>query len=112
MAIGALLLAVLVGLLVFFLVPRCSEALTPQSDSRNAAGSNGLPYNTPSTLPEVSDGSLSKVFNSPSVWSDDVDERLPRSIEPTHYRSVQVATQKTRFSLTIIAQNYQTRTTQ
>lgn len=95
MAIGALLLAVLVGLLVFFLVPRCSEALTPQSDSRNAAGSNGLPYNTPSTLPEVSDGSLSKVFNSPSVWSDDVDERLPRSIEPTHYRSVQVATQKT-----------------
>ncbi|XP_063912538.1 aminopeptidase N-like isoform X2 [Zophobas morio] len=88
MAIGALLLAVLVGLLVFFLVPRCSEAILPQaSDSRQSGdfrvSDDGLPlYNTPSTIP---DGELSKVYSTARTLPD-IDERLPRSIEPTHYR--------------------------
>ncbi|EEZ99339.1 aminopeptidase N-like protein [Tribolium castaneum] len=75
MAIGALLLAILVGLLVFFfVVPRCSQASdTRPSDLR--VGDDGLP----SISDEIS---LTKI-DSPSL---ELDERLPRSLEPTHYR--------------------------
>ncbi|VEN41546.1 unnamed protein product [Callosobruchus maculatus] len=66
MGIGALLLAILVGLVVFFLVPRgCS------------AGEE-----TPSALTKAVDTVLGGLRKS----EDDVDERLPRSIRPTHYR--------------------------
>lgn len=66
MAIGALLLAVLVGLIVFFLVPRyCNAEKSPEALVKNQA----------------SDATPVAVINE-----DDVDERLPRSIEPTHYR--------------------------
>lgn len=66
MAIGALLLAVLVGLIVFFLVPRyCNGEETPEALVKNQE---------------------SETTQAPSVVHDDVDERLPRSIEPTHYR--------------------------
>ncbi|XP_074039216.1 aminopeptidase N isoform X3 [Leptinotarsa decemlineata] len=62
MAIGALLLAVLVGLVVFFLVPRyCNGEKPPEAL-------------TETQIPETYDK------------ADEVDERLPRSIEPTHYR--------------------------
>lgn len=78
MAIGALLLAILVGLLVFFLVvPRCSDA----SDSRPSdlrVGDDGL-YSSPSLLPDGNN------YYKPSTLVE-IDERLPRNIEPTHYR--------------------------
>lgn len=58
MAIGALLLAVLAALLVFLLLPRCTngapEALVRLRQAANAGAA--------------------------------VDERLPRSIKPLHYR--------------------------
>lgn len=60
MAIGAILLAVLVGLVVFFVVPReCNREKSPESLT-------------------------SKVLEQ-EVFKE-VDERLPRRIEPTHYR--------------------------
>ncbi|ERL90492.1 hypothetical protein D910_07840, partial [Dendroctonus ponderosae] len=64
MAIGALLLAVLVGLVVFFLVPRGCSA-----DSNNAVGSLVRKENV-------------KLATSPE---DEIDERLPRSIKPVQY---------------------------
>ncbi|XP_018579251.1 aminopeptidase N isoform X2 [Anoplophora glabripennis] len=68
MAIGALLLAVLVGLIVFFLVPRyCNGEETPEALVKN----QGISEATSTAL---------------SIEDDSVDERLPRSIEPTHYR--------------------------
>lgn len=64
MAIGALLLAVLVGLVVFFLVPRgCT------GDSNNTVGSLIRKENV-------------KLATSPE---DEIDERLPRSIKPVQY---------------------------
>ncbi|KAJ8921422.1 hypothetical protein NQ315_003040 [Exocentrus adspersus] len=67
MAIGALLLALLVGLLVFFLLPRyCTSEETPEALVKS----------------ETSDA---RVFAADAVV-EDVDERLPRSLEPTHYR--------------------------
>lgn len=66
MAIGALLLAVLVGLIVFFLVPRyCNGEETPQALVKNQGN---------------------EATHATIISNDDVDERLPRSIEPTHYR--------------------------
>lgn len=66
MAIGAVLLAVLVGLVVFFTVPRgdCSEMKmdAPGKLMANNPNSNG------------------------ALKSDEIDERLPRSLLPTHYR--------------------------
>lgn len=62
MAIGAILLAVLVGLVVFFLVPR--------NCMKNKE-------NCPAALTERK---LTKKVN------DEVDERLSRNIAPTHYR--------------------------
>ncbi|KAG5885710.1 hypothetical protein JTB14_037730 [Gonioctena quinquepunctata] len=61
MAIGALLLAILVGLVVFFLVPRYCNGEKP---------------------PEA----LTKTLPKAEVVLNEVDERLPRSIEPSHYR--------------------------
>lgn len=58
MAIGAILLAVLAALLVFLLLPRCNEG-APQA--------------------------LVKLKEK-AEKADHVDERLPRSIEPLHYR--------------------------
>lgn len=61
MAIGAILLAVLVGLVVFFLVPReCNEDKSPESLT-------------------------SKVLNNINI-DKEVDERLSRKVVPTHYR--------------------------
>ncbi|XP_066252731.1 aminopeptidase N-like isoform X1 [Euwallacea similis] len=64
MAIGALLLAVLVGLVVFFLVPRECGA-----ESSNALAS----------LVRKDDGKLSSNSNT------EISERLPRSIKPLQY---------------------------
>ncbi|KAF7277517.1 hypothetical protein GWI33_006957 [Rhynchophorus ferrugineus] len=70
MAIGAILLAVLVGLIVFFLVPRgCSgDAQTPTASL--------IQNNTPTD-------------NGPKMFHDSSGvsplERLPRSIKPIHY---------------------------
>lgn len=61
MAIGAILLAVLVGLVVFFLVPRnCTKEKSPESLT-------------------------SKVLDHSNIFKE-VDERLSGRILPTHYR--------------------------
>lgn len=72
MAIGALLLAILVGLLVFFFVPRC-WADTPESLTKNG---DSL----------VTNDYVSKTTQIGLKEAGGIDERLPRSIEPTHYR--------------------------
>lgn len=60
MGIGAILLAVLVGLVVFFLVPRdCNRDKSPESLTSKTVDN--------------------KAF-------EEIDERLPRTVEPTHYR--------------------------
>lgn len=74
MAIGTILLAVLVGLIVFFIVPRCSEALAASSQIQNSGDIH------------VSDNVLASLSKFPKVEIKEVDERLPRSIEPTHYQ--------------------------
>ncbi|XP_050507051.1 aminopeptidase N-like isoform X3 [Diabrotica virgifera virgifera] len=87
MAIGALLLAILVGLIVFFLVPRdchatkSPQALThqpPQSASVLNINSRGSSSNNDDTKAETT--------IAPIVTKVEVEQRLPRSIEPTHYR--------------------------
>lgn len=57
MAFGAILLAILAALLVFFLLPRCNEG-APQA--------------------------LVKLKEK----ADSINERIPRSIQPLHYRYV------------------------
>lgn len=60
MAIGAVLLAVLVGLVVFFLVPRtCNKDKPPEALTSKALSSSTI---------------------------NEIDERLPLKVAPTHYR--------------------------
>lgn len=82
MAIGALLLAVLVGLIVFFLVPRyCDGEKVPET----------LPHedtNIQQNPPQVNVNNRNNVPEKieESVQEHEIDERLPKDIEPTHYK--------------------------
>ncbi|XP_060526874.1 aminopeptidase N-like isoform X2 [Cylas formicarius] len=69
MAIGALLLAILAGLVVFFLVPR------------GCAGDDVHPQALQKHQPVVEDGE-----SRLQPDSEEVEERLPRDLMPTHYR--------------------------
>ncbi|CAG9861766.1 unnamed protein product [Phyllotreta striolata] len=69
MGIGALLLAILVGLVVFFLVPQyCNGEKPPEALTHVQTSSDNV-----------------KVESKADDDDDDIDERLPRSIEPRHY---------------------------
>ncbi|XP_056640007.1 aminopeptidase N-like isoform X2 [Diorhabda sublineata] len=71
MVIGALLLAILVGLIVFFVVPRyCDQEKLPAVSTNQQTSSVN---NSPEKIEE-------------SAVGHEIDERLPKNVEPTHYK--------------------------
>ncbi|XP_072384886.1 aminopeptidase N-like isoform X3 [Diabrotica undecimpunctata] len=86
MAIGALLLAILVGLIVFFLVPRdCHATKSPQALTHQPQSASILNINSRGSNNNNVDTKAETTIE-PKVTKVEVEQRLPRSIEPTHYR--------------------------
>ncbi|CAG9836941.1 unnamed protein product [Diabrotica balteata] len=87
MAIGALLLAILVGLIVFFLVPRdCHATKSPQALTHQPQSASVLNINSRGSNNNNNVDTKAETTIEPKVTKVEVEQRLPRSIEPTHYR--------------------------